>query len=589
MELRAGNVHGAQQVRVRGGVSRPHMRGGGLQGGLRHPRALLPARCVRLRSLLFWLALRRALRAWRIRGKRALDLAQQHGQHFPQSPVKPYRHGAAGGRYAGGALSVPERLEGLCVHRTGLQHARGVTATPRCEGARKVPNTNLVCAGCVNGVCMEPDTCICDPSYGGADCDQDMLDTFAQGIMDKIKMKDRSFSSLGLYKGTDRATWARLDQWLHALPRSMSITGSSLEAFVPLNDTLSGASRFVVKDEALRGMERYNRCAIVSDSASLKSVQLGSMIDGHDAVVRFNFAPTKGYGKFYGSKTTFRFLNRHVTSSTNIAKERRSTNGLHNKVMNPPKGNGKSKLSGGIPAIRNMLNLDSNSTLALWRPEAYHAYPMIRRKLPQVGPALIAYADGEDIILLRTDFLERMAALYVTLTRRIEATNILNLDSTLAGNEVSKKTRLRITPRLSTPMISVLSMIQLCKRVDLFGFDPESVRNKVSESMGLKSGSYYEEDNPNLYDLSREDDDSLQLAAASGPVLTGSVEDGQDHFEQELVVDSCDVRFPGHGKGNSAGVDLAILRLLEMQGHVQHCYLDRPQLCLVQHSDVGVA
>ena len=53
----------------------------------------------------------------------------------------------------------------------------------------------------------------------------------------------------------------------------------------------------------------WDRCAIVGNGGSLLSANHGEAINDHDIVVRFNQAPTKGFVKFVGSKTTFRILN----------------------------------------------------------------------------------------------------------------------------------------------------------------------------------------------------------------------------------------------------------------------------------------
>lgn len=60
------------------------------------------------------------------------------------------------------------------------------------------------------------------------------------------------------------------------------------------------------------------RVAIVGSSGRLSGAGLGSDIDGYDEVIRFNRAPTEGFERDVGGKTTLRVSNNHVFANVDI-------------------------------------------------------------------------------------------------------------------------------------------------------------------------------------------------------------------------------------------------------------------------------
>ena len=76
---------------------------------------------------------------------------------------------------------------------------------------------------------------------------------------------------------------------------------------------------------------RHDTCAVVGNSGVLLSSERGAEIDAHEAVLRINYAPTKGFEKYVGSRTTYD-LGGGVSVCTHNARSRStegSTEGKH--------------------------------------------------------------------------------------------------------------------------------------------------------------------------------------------------------------------------------------------------------------------
>jgi len=169
---------------------------------------------------------------------------------------------------------------------------------------------------------------------------------------------------------------------------------------------------------------QYASCAVVGNSASLLQYQFGNEIDGHDVVLRFNDAPTRNFEEHAGRRCTFRAISHEHT---------RQLIGL-SKV--PEKERVKS--SHGIkPGARTILVMPDT-------PVRY--YTDLRHKFP------------ENVIMYMTPEMEAASGAVfqkvVDKLARLGEREALHVD------------------RHSTGLVAVLMLMQVCKKVSMYGFQP---------------------------------------------------------------------------------------------------------------------
>ena len=87
-------------------------------------------------------------------------------------------------------------------------------------------------------------------------------------------------------------------------------------------------------------IQRYPRCALVGNSQRLLLHKFGEEINGYDAVMRLNQAPTGAFADWVGSKTTYRMINNFWANTYSSSKV-----GPRTQTLAPPTAQGLGLLS----------------------------------------------------------------------------------------------------------------------------------------------------------------------------------------------------------------------------------------------------
>ena len=142
----------------------------------------------------------------------------------------------------------------------------------------------------------------------GSDDDDDDDDNKEMNAHAAVKRNSKKFlnnfnGAVAMHRGSCKEGSQIQTPWIGKDGKKISLGSCTKKALAVLPDTDPLA------------FQRYNTCAVVGSGGIMvhKSVaadNLGETIDKHDAVFRFNLAPTKGFEKSVGSKTTFRLINR---------------------------------------------------------------------------------------------------------------------------------------------------------------------------------------------------------------------------------------------------------------------------------------
>ena len=174
-------------------------------------------------------------------------------------------------------------------------------------------------------------------------------------------------------------------------------------------------------DYASDGSDHHRTCAIVGNSGTLLKSGKGRDIDAHDAVLRMNYAPTKGFEADVGSKTTYDLSNRENARF----------------LLKGEIGGDSRKGGHGLRP----------STLLFFEV----ASPINRRAI--FNPLLKKFSDKR-IHFLHPSFVARAQRLWFGLKSAIEA-----------------KTHAKYHDKPMSGLYAVLFSLTVCDEVDLYGFE----------------------------------------------------------------------------------------------------------------------
>lgn len=149
-------------------------------------------------------------------------------------------------------------------------------------------------------------------------------------------------------------------------------------------------SRSFIKSLPERDLPRFGRCAVVASASTLRKHQYGKEIDSHDAVFRFNEAPTVGYERFVGRRTTVRVINSQLPYRYKPSKPT-----LFSNLLSHPENNTIIFERDEIPAVAvgesNRITRQKNASIlwnhSNWKP--INKYFKLRQKFPNVSYYLI--------------------------------------------------------------------------------------------------------------------------------------------------------------------------------------------------------
>ena len=393
---------------------------------------------------------------------------------------------------------------------------------------------------------MAPDRCTCDPGWVGKDCQVDIVSPNAKWLVEGIHVNARRFQGLVLSRASKSRVWESVKHWTGHLNEDMKVNKITLYEAVPFNDTVPGYNENV--EVKFDGNHRFGRCAVVGDGVGLLQTGLGAVVDKHDAVLRFNNAPTKGFEDHVGRRTTFRLLNL------------RAAFGHVKKMLAKPAApaRGKAGARGAAAGRPKVEHSQISGKLLLWRPETLHLYPHFRKK-----------KEYQDITILQPEVAMAAVDMYERMLERMVKTKIV-VESNPQGKS-EDRTVVR-GHRVPTSWVGISLMMQMCEEVNVFGFDPPSIQDFV-HSLGRPSETYYSD-----MGIQQAADERGEKDLVFSPL---NVPDAEQMAAATTEQAYGGERYPGDsGTAGDGAFTYAFLRTLEINGDITLCTTKSPERCV---------
>jgi hypothetical protein len=150
--------------------------------------------------------------------------------------------------------------------------------------------------------------CKCSVFYKGSRCEEPR--EFPQEIKNENKEQMVNFSTE--FEGDiaiNRARVMKDGKVAVTLPGKEKDLDGGYRVLVPGEEPLFSQFAKILPEFDEVGLKFFNKCAVVGSSGIVLNYDNGEDIDQHDMVFRFNSAPTRGFEKHVGSKTTYRITN----------------------------------------------------------------------------------------------------------------------------------------------------------------------------------------------------------------------------------------------------------------------------------------